>query len=424
MRKVLIVGYFWPYRRGSKRVIGLAKYLPEFNWQPIILTGPLQRKAPSEFRVIETNFRCILGSLVRLFGFNHRRDISDQLQRRIEKKSSKTKSFFRRIYWLIAEFTAYPDENKGWKPFAVEAGSKILEEEKIDAIISVWPVTSHIVAKELKKKYQIPWIADLPDLWSQNQDYHYNVLRKIIDKRLERRTLALTDIITTVTKPWAEGLKRVHLGKTVFSIPHGFDPRAVLDKKSDLTSEFTISYTGQIYHKKQDPKKILIALKELIDEKKIDSNRIKVRFYGHVKTWLADEIEKMGLEDIVEQYGELPKDKIILKQRESQILLLLNWDDSKEKGVCPAKIYEYLAIQRPILATGGSGGDVVEEILSETRAGVYAPSVDDIKKGLKDFYSDYQERGKVSFPGNMKEINKFSHREMAKKFAQILDKLR
>ena len=36
MKKVLIVGHFWPYRQGSGRVLGLAKHLMEFGWQPKI----------------------------------------------------------------------------------------------------------------------------------------------------------------------------------------------------------------------------------------------------------------------------------------------------------------------------------------------------------------------------------------------------
>ena len=380
MKKVLIVGYFWPYRNGSGRVIGLARYLSEFGWQPIILTGPLEQKPPSEFRFIETDYYCFLGSWIKLLGFNHKKDIGDQFKAKIEKKSSRFKGFLRGFYWLIQEVAAYPDENKNWPPFALKAGSELLEREKIEAIISIWPVTSHIIAEQLKKKYRIPWLADFPDLWSQNHNYHYTFLRRFFDRKLEKKTLASAEVLTTVTEPWKENLKKIHKEKIIYSIPHGFDPEtAVLNKKIDLTPEFTITYTGQIYYKKQAPQKLITALKELIDCKVIDPAKVKVRFYGPFKSWLADEIKNAGLENIIKQYGIISKEMAFKKQKESQILLLFNWEDRKEKGVCPMKIYDYLATRRPVLATGGKGSDVVNKILSETGTGVYALEVEDIK---------------------------------------------
>ena len=40
MKKVLIITYYWPPAGGPgvQRVLKFAKYLPEFGWQPIILT--------------------------------------------------------------------------------------------------------------------------------------------------------------------------------------------------------------------------------------------------------------------------------------------------------------------------------------------------------------------------------------------------
>lgn len=105
-------------------------------------------------------------------------------------------------------------------------------------------------------------------------------------------------------------------------------------------------------------------------------------------------------------------------------MLHLNWGDKKETGIFSGKFPEYLAARRPIIAAGGLGQDiVVKEILSETNAGVYCPEIEDIKKSLVRFYSEYKEKGKVTFNGNIEKINKYSYREMAKKFAKILNSI-
>jgi hypothetical protein len=100
----------------------------------------------------------------------------------------------------------------------------------------------------------------------------------------------------------------------------------------------------------------------------------------------------------------------------------LNWDDAKEKGVFTGKIFEYLAAQRPILSTGGLRGDVVEALLKETRAGIYCPAVENIREALCDSYNEYKSKGRVLYDGDVNEICKYSYREMAKQFAEVLNR--
>ena len=77
----------------------------------------------------------------------------------------------------------------------------------------------------------------------------------------------------------------------------------------------------------------------------------------------------------------------------------------------------------PILATCGSGDDVVKEILDETDTGRYGSTVENIKNILRELYSEYKLKGEISYSANIEEINKYSYREMAKKFAEVLDQV-
>ena len=161
----------------------------------------------------------------------------------------------------------------------------------------------------------------------------------------------------------------------------------------------------------------------MISDKVINPNDIEVRFYGPYQKWLEEEIKKYGLSNIVKQYGIVPREIALKKQWESQILLLLNWEDPKEKGCYTGKIFEYLTAQRPILATGGFCGDVVEALLNKTKAGVYCSKIEDIKKSLIDFYFEYKQKGKVSYSWRWDEIQKYSYKEMARKFAELLNQI-
>ena len=434
MNKVLIIADLF---HASPRIPGLVKYLPEFGWQSIILTTPIGEDPESRFgppndfknnnRVIETDSLLVLEFWRKILGFNQNEDIGLQAKNRFDITSEK--SVYPFLSWIYKKSEAiikYPDAEKGWKSFAIRAGDDLLQKEDIDVMISSSsPVTSHIIAKELKNKHNIPWIADLRDLWTQNHSYPYGDIRKFFEQKLELRTLFPADALVTVSPVWAEELRTLHRGKKTYTITNGFDPDKISTEEIDLTSKFTITYTGQIYTGRQDPSKLLAALRDLISDGIVNPDRIEVRFYGPWNELLAKEVEEYGLLDIVKQYGLVPREISFEKQRESQIVLLLNWEvsweDQREKGVYPLKIFEYLAAQRAILATGGSGGDVIEELLDETKAGMYASSVDDIKGILKELYLEYKLKGKISYNGDLEKINKYSYREMARKFAEILD---
>ncbi len=422
MKKVLIVADLF---QASPRIPGLAKYLPEFGWQPILLTTPLGEDPDSRFgppndfreknRVIET------------FGYVSRRDVALRTKERLNLASKRSYQYFRPIFRALyrryLETVNYPDAEKRWKPFAVDSGEDLLKEETVDAMISSYsPATAHLIAHELKDKHGFPWAADFRDLWTQNHNYSYSYVRKIFEKRLEVRTLSTADALVTTSKPWAEKLKTLHK-KRVCSIPNGYDPEILGTGKANLTSNFTITYAGQIYREKQDPSKLLAALRHLIDEKALDPKMVEVRFYGLFSQKLHEKTEEYGLSGVVKQYGVVSRQASFERQRESQVLLLLNWDDPDEKGVYTGKIFEYLAARRPMLATGGFGNDVVEELLRNTNSGVYCPTVENIEDALESLYNGFRTRGKVVYDGNIEEVYKYSYREMARKFAEILENL-
>jgi glycosyltransferase involved in cell wall biosynthesis len=412
MKKVLIIANLF---YASPRIPGLAKYLPEFGWEPIILTVPLGENPDSSFGPPD-DFR-MNQRVVETYSYRSERTFVAGARSRM----GRLKPFLRVLYRRYTEIAHYPDKEKKWIPIAVDSAKELLKNEHVDAMISSFsPATCHLVAKKLEEKFNIPWIADFRDLWTQNHNYPYSQFRKFFERKLEFRTLSTADALVTTSKPWAENLKAMHR-KEAYVITNGFDPEKMNIGRNGLTSSFTITYTGQIYPR-QDVTKFLVALEGLISQGRINSTDVEVRFYGPTSELLTTEIERHQLSSVVKQYGVVSREDSFNKQRESQLLLLLNWDDAKEKGVFTGKIFEYLAAQRPILSTGGLRGDVVEALLKETRAGIYCPAVENIREALCDSYNEYKSKGRVLYDGDVNEICKYSYREMAKQFAEVLNR--
>ncbi len=432
MKKVLILANLF---HASPRIPALAKYLPEFGWEPIVLTVPIKKDPkitlffPSDFqektRIIEVPYpgdvfwfwrKLLIG-----IGLREERSILDQIKSKAGISSRK--SFLDYIFNLYRTIFAYPDEEKTWERPLLRVASQVLENEKFDIILSSSsPVITHIVAKKLKEKYHLSWLADFRDLWTQNNDYPYSVFRKRIEEKLEVQTMKTANALITVSDPLVKKLEELHKGKKAYNIMNSFDPEKVNDPLSLLIPDFTITYTGQIFVGGRDPEKFLVSLKELIQEKKIKAEDVKVRFYGPENTWLENKIKENNLSQVVRQYGKEPRENALQRQRESQVLLLLNWKGEKAEGIYTGKIFEYLAARRPILATeGGKENNVIKELLEKTKAGVSGNNVEEIKELFLKSYLEYKKAGKVSYFGDLDIINKYSYRERAKDFANILN---
>jgi glycosyltransferase involved in cell wall biosynthesis len=373
MKRVLIITYHFPPRPGIApiRPAGLAKYLPEYGWEPIILTARFPGRPQTHLRVIEVPSRKVL-----------------------------------------------------WRVCGQYAARRVVREEKIKAVISIYrPPAGHFIAAALKKEFPgLTWIADFRDLWTQNHAYNRRGLRRFLEKRQEARTLQNADALTTVSEPWVQKLKDRYQ-KPSFAIPNGFDLAIWSTESFRPNKRFTVTYTGGIYFgkKAQDVIPFLNALKSLVTEGLIRSEDAEVNFYGDRKTLLDAAIKKTGLKKIVVQHGFIPREEVLEKQRQSQLLLLLDWNDPGELGVCPGKLFEYFAARRPILSVGGCSG-VARDLLEETKAGFCCRTEAEIKTVLLQSYREFREKGSVSYQGKETAIMRYSQRVMAEKFAEILNK--
>lgn len=424
MKKVLIISYYFPPDPtiGGLRIKGLARYLPEFGWEPIILTKNAVDNSTEKCHIIKTKYCSydILESVVRKCGFSSQ----EKVRASFGLSSKKNKyPLIGKVFQLISEMIAYPDEHKSWYKDAVEVGDDFLKNNEINAIISSSsPVTCHLVANSLIKKHDIPWIADLRDLWTQNPYYQYTFIRMFFERKMEFRTLSQCRVLITTTKEASKTLGRFHRQKSIYSIPNGFDPQSMNISNEILSPKFEITYTGNLYAGKRDPNRLFKALNELILEQKMDAKDISVRFYGRNEDWLRQEIEDYQLKNIVHYCGRLDRNEIMKIQKQSQILLLLIWDHPDEKNFCPGKIYEYLAAKRPILAIGGQKG-ALSDLLSDTMSGVHTTSVSELKSILENYYNAYKLNGYVPYNGKNEVINKYSQREMAKRYSVVLNKI-
>ena len=416
---------------GSLRPYGLAKYFIKFGWEAIVLTADHPGKSPKGMRVIKAECKDITGMLKSKIGLSPGKGLHQQLGISLSKDDSHTRlkkdnvytKCKKKIIKLVIDVINYPDSVKrGWYKFALEAASEFLSKERVDVIISTSPpITSHLIARKLKKKYEIPWVADFRDLWSQSPYIDKLGLIRFFGKRLEWKTLSDADRLVVVTKPWINTFKAVYKDKKIFCVTNGFDEDDFPELPSKLTTKFTLTYTGSLYNGKRDPSLLFEVIAKLINENRINKDLIEIRFFVQKEDWFIDEIKQNNLEGVVKYYGHIPREEVLIKQRESQVLLLLLWDNKNEEGFCPAKVYEYLAAHRPIVAIGGRE-HVVKDLLETTNAGKYTWNPDILKNVLLDYYDEFIKIGEVKCYSNSSIAN-YTYNLITEKYSDILNGL-
>lgn len=420
-KKVLLITDRFPPQSGgaSLRMRGLAKYLPLYGWEPTILTVDLPGEAEQGYRVLQVPYPGDVSAQVKkALRLNPQEGLQSQLGLPNQISTAKEPITGKIIQRIEGWFT-YPDQKRRWKPVAVAALRNLLSQEAYQALISSSPpVITHLIAKETQGEFEIPWIADFRDLWTENHYYPYDRIRRFFDRRLELATIAQAAALVTVSEPLSKSMRSLHDPKPVFSIPNGFDPDEIMP--SELQDTFSITYTGQLYQGKRDPELLFKVVRALVAEGILGAD-LRISFYGTKAYWVEELIKKYHLENIAIQFGKVEREQALQAQRSSQILLTLNWDTPQEEGVYTGKIFEYLAARRPILALGGPQG-VVSELLAETQTGVHVRSEAELRQVLTAWYDEFQHKGSIAYRGN-DQIYNYSHKKMAQKFSDVLNEV-
>jgi len=420
MPRLLLITFHYPPRPtiGSVRPGALAKYLPQFGWDVLVVTphGPDSPRPAAT--VVETPYQDALEKWKMRIGLNPHRALHAQLNLPVSTEP-RTRFVHTRVIRRLKIALAYPDLTMGWFPFAIDAIKKI--DVPVDAILSTAPpITSHVIAREAQRILKCPWIADFRDLWATNLDNPNGPAFQFADRILERRWLRTADALVTVSRPWADRLRNLYPDKPVHEITNGFDPDDFAGHPVPRNEYFSISYTGQLYAGKRDPTSLFEVVHELIAEGIIDREQMRIRFYGPLEPWLQPLIDRYDLKGVVEVHDSIDRREALQRQKESQILLLLGWANPRETGQHTGKLFEYFGSRRPILAVGGVAG-VLTEVLEETGAGVHALSKQQLRRFLIESYAEFRERGEVRFKGNQSALMKYTHEAMARSFSTLLD---
>jgi len=418
-KKVLIITYYWPPSGGSgvQRWMYFAKYLKRLGWKPYVVTVDEKKASYSviditlqeEVKIIPT-IKTKTREPLRWYSFL----TTSSFKKGIPQGEIKTQSVFGKFTSFIRGNFFIPDARKGWRPYALKASRKLIDEEKITRVITTGPPHScHWVGFQLKKEFGIKWFVDFRDPWSSlfyNHQFYQMPWAIKEDKNQEKRIISQADtIITTVGGAFHHYLKTVAPKQNFHFIPNGYDAElmdSIPNKKQDKVH---IVFTG-LLTENQLYDGVLLALEKLQDK-----YTIRFSLAGQISEKTQKKITALLHKVELNFLGYISHFEAIVLMKSGDLLLNFIFNGAYNQMIS-GKLLEYIATEVPILSIGDPDSEAGKFI----KQGSYAEMIlSENKNEIYDFILNAIDRkGKIKneFPG----LHRYTRKETAIKLIQIL----
>ena len=246
----MILSYdFPPYVSvGGLRPYSWYKNFKEFNFNPIVVTRQWDNKFGNHLDYIGPSKYKISKVVKSKFGTQIQSPYFPNLSNKILLKHGESKlKFLRKLISGVFEVTQFFFE-VGPKVQLYKAANQYLKKNEVDAIIATGePFVLFHYASLLSKKYNIPWIADYRDPWTQNNKRGDNIIRRLWDNFLETKTLKNAAFITTVSALFKAEIRTKIKKKHIHIIANGFISEYFKNPEQLKTNQkLVICYMGSI----------------------------------------------------------------------------------------------------------------------------------------------------------------------------------
>lgn len=401
-KSVLYIAFHYPPILGSSgvlRSLAFTRHLADNGWHTVVLSVSLksyQSWSSKQLSMLPQNVE-----VIRAFARNSA--ISFSL---------KGKYF---------SFMAQPDNWQSWIVGGFIRGLAAIFKKKPSVIVSTYPIASaHIIGYFLHRVTGIPWVADFRDPMAQEGYPANRTTRKIFDW-VERKAVAKCQRIIVTTKG-TQALYRnrfPEVNPDIFTlIPNGYDAVAFegLIKTPRESDKLVLLHSGVVYPSERDPRDFFNALVQLKQAGLICAERIEIRLRatGHDELY-KPMLRKLGIDDIVSLLPIVPYQQALQEMLNVDGLILMQAENCNFQ--VPAKAYEYIRADKPILGLMPLEGDT-GQLLAELPQSYIAPLDDseEIGKRLMAFLDGMNNQKSV----DSIDIEQYSRQHQAKIFEQML----
>ncbi len=404
MRKILCLDYHFPPLIGGWWIgLGVIKFLPEFGWQPTVVSAAESVSYGKDYSLLS-----LVPEGIEVHRVGHR-------------EPSRVWQYARNKLRIGLDF---PDYYKSWRSPALREAREVLRGGQFDLIFSASePYTSHFIAMKLKQEFNIPWVAEFGDAWSGNNYsnlvWDQTLIKPLrrLQKRLiengERSILKAADRVIVIHRLHKQQLCDLYgFKEKVEVVTDGYDESdfAKLKLRPLYPDRMTIVFIGSVYGGQEE---IVPRFLKVVNELDKDA---EVVFIGRGTAGIPA-TKLQNLTNIL----HLPKEKALSFASGADFFLLLTLPSAKWHT--PSKTYEYLRLGKPILAFVAEDGDAAR-VIKEAKAGyVLSYDPEEMKRQLKPIFQEWREGKFKDFHPDWDYVAQFERRKLVQKIAAVFDEV-
>ncbi len=423
MPRVLIVAWLFPPHAsvGTRRPYRLARHLPSLGWDVTVLTQAnvperlRERVAdelalPSGVRVVRAYDPPLLARAVAVL--DARAAEQKKPSNAHTTRGASSLSFAER--WIPTEPAAL------WAPHAALRAA--LDDERYDAVLSTsYPFSAHVVAKGIASLRKIPWVADLRDPWTLHFSHaRKHPLARSIERLLERDTFESATSVTVTTEALRDAYRQRFSTQSehIHAVHNSFDP-VPLPARERSPGPARLVHFGHVYGGARTLVPVLEALASIAKSRSLTDAHVVLENYGRFSDEDHARARALGVESLLRIREPVAYADGMASLRSASLLLLPTWDSEFGPLFLPAKLFDYLHVGAPILAIGAN--PELGAILSRTQSGSLcaAPDAAAIRASVEAAID-----GRAAVEPIEREVERFSSRAMAERFAWVLDDAR
>lgn len=409
MKRVLILCDLFPPAFGP-RMGYLCKYLAQTDWTPVVVSE----------KVAACNFQ-FLADICEVHTVNYYPSNNEILNK---------------LRWIYLHFFSLFTDKKSRQ--LAQRAEQLLQQQPFDLILcSSYRTFPLPAAEHLAEKYHLPLIVDLRDIIEQYSGNEFishalpniPILKDWIIKRFKQKNLCIRNrilkkaaCVTTVSEWHQQWLQQFN--PQTHLIYNGYDPE-LFHPEQKKTDRFIITYTGRLLSTAmRDPLLFFKGLKSLQLQGILSPDFCRVYWYVDEASWkvIETEAQRHGVEEFMEMKGFVPASEIPSVLNSSSVLLLLTNKSAGAgpKGVMTTKLFESLAVEKPILCVRNDEG-VLEQVLRNTNAGIAAGTVKEVCDFLQATFDMWCKQGYTSSNILKDSLKLYSRKEQAQQFVRLFE---
>ena len=417
MKKLLILTYYFPPLGlgGTQRIAKFVKYLPQFGWQPTVVTvKPIAYWALDESLMQDVKE----ARIVRTESLDPQRLLARFGRTIIQPGAGEKRGGFGTLVnQKVLPFILTPDSKILWRSFALSAIDKLLAAEHFDALMTTSPPHSvHLIGRRIAQRYGIKWLADFRDSWAGSHVVHEPTARHFErNRKWQQQVIKSADAATCISPAILKSFEPNDLSHKFHIIPNGYDPQDFKATESKKNEFFTLCYSGTI-NRFADPEPFLDALVLLKKNNSDAYSKLIVQFVGYDTLGNFHEMVVRRNLDRVEVVGHKPHAQSVAYLKNADALLLIA-KARPEDTFIPGKTFEYFGAQKPIFAISNSAptNDVLAN--ASQAAVVSSFNAKDIYSRLREFLTSDMHSIRI----NKEYIQQFNRRTQTKQLSEILN---